>query len=79
MDDVMAKTIAFKAMRIISPAGLKAGRYIYWDIWRNQLIDLAADELEIAVDERTRQQIEKELKQAWQNLLDSRLETTFLD
>lgn len=64
MDDSTVKTIAFKAMMVISPAGLKAGRYIYWDSLRNELIDLSARELGLLVDEQTRQQIEKELKQA---------------
>ncbi|BAY14219.1 hypothetical protein [Calothrix sp. NIES-2098] len=71
MEDTVqtAKNIAFEFLKLMSPAGLKAGRYIYVDYWRNQLIEYAAQRLGIEVDDMLRSSVEQELKQAWQNIL----------
>lgn len=72
MEDTVqtAKNIAFEFLKLMSPAGMKAGRYIYVDTWRNQLIDYAAQRLGLGVvDEALRSLIEHELKQAWQNII----------
>jgi len=72
MEDTVqtAKNIAFEFLKLMSPAGMKAGRYIYVDTWRNQLIDYAAQRLGFEnVDEALRTRVENELKQAWQNIM----------
>ncbi len=66
-----AKNIAFEFLKLMSPVGTKIGRYIYINFWRNQLVDYAAKRLRIeVVDEPLRQQVEQELKLAWQNILE---------
>ncbi len=65
----VAKYIAFRFLKYLSPCGMKAGRYIYVDLWRNQLIDYMAEELDIEVSNDLRSTVEQELKQAWQNIL----------
>ena len=72
MEDTVqtAKNIAFEFLKLMSPAGVKAGRYIYVDYWRNQLIDYAAQRLgHVCVDEALRSCVEHELKQGWQNII----------
>ena len=64
--------IAFKVLKYLAPFGDNAGRYIYVDIWRNQLIDDAAKKLEIEVTEDLRSLVEIDLKNAWQRILELR-------
>ncbi len=70
--DKLANNIAFKVLKYLAPFGDNAGRYIYVDIWRNELIDDTARKLEIEVTEDLRSLVETELKNAWQRILDLR-------
>lgn len=63
---IAAKDIAFDVLKYLSPAGFKAGRYIYVNAWRNELIDMSSQKLGIEIDDTLRQAVERELKQAWQ-------------
>ncbi|PAX59800.1 hypothetical protein [Brunnivagina elsteri] len=49
-----AKNIAFKILKYLAPFGDKAGRYIYIDSCRNDLIYDAAQKLEIEVTDDLR-------------------------
>jgi hypothetical protein len=70
--DELANNIAFKVLKYLAPFGDNAGRYIYVDIWRNQLINDAAGKLEIEITEDLRLIIETQLKNAWQKILELR-------
>lgn len=72
MDEKTLKQIVFNVMIQLAPCGEKAGRYLYIDSWRNELIDLVAKEMGLNVNESDRLNLEKELKNSWQRLLDSR-------
>ncbi|MBW4511714.1 MAG: hypothetical protein KME64_35205 [Scytonematopsis contorta HA4267-MV1] len=64
-----ANNIALKVMQSIAGFGDKAGRFIYMDVWRNELIDNAAQKLDIEVTPELRLFIETKLKEAWQRIL----------
>jgi hypothetical protein len=64
-----ANNIALKVMQSIAAFGDKAGRFVYVDYWRNQLIDSAAQKLDIEVTPELRLLIETKLKEAWQRIL----------
>lgn len=70
--DELAKNIVFKVLKYLAPFGDNAGRYIYVDIWRNELVDDAAQKLEIEVTEDLRSLVETQLKNAWQRILELR-------
>ncbi|MEA5595752.1 hypothetical protein [Rivularia sp. UHCC 0363] len=70
--DELANNIAFKVLKYLKPFGDNAGRYIYVNIWRNQLINEEAQKLEIEVTEDLRLIVETKLKNAWQRILESR-------
>lgn len=61
--------IVLNILKYLAPFGDKAGRYIYVDFWRNELIDNAAQKLFIEVTSDLRVSIETELKSAWQKIL----------
>ncbi|MBD1836641.1 hypothetical protein [Coleofasciculus sp. FACHB-501] len=67
--EITAKDIAFDVLKQVAIAGMKAGRYIYVDTWRNQLIDISSQKLGVEVNNSLRQEVEQELKQAWQVIL----------
>lgn len=67
--EITAKDIAFDVLKQVAITGMKAGRYIYVDIWRNQLIDISSQKLGVKIDNSLRQEVERELKQAWQVIL----------
>ncbi|MCG6135154.1 MAG: hypothetical protein MET45_10885 [Nostoc sp. LLA-1] len=67
-----AKNIAFNVLKYLAPSGDKAGRYIYVDFWRNELVNYIAQKLEIEVTDDLRLIVETELKSAWQNILELR-------
>ncbi len=60
-----AASITFNILKYLTPFGDKAGRFIYVDFWRNELIDDAAQKLEIKVTGDLRLIVETELKTAW--------------
>ncbi|NJO64890.1 MAG: hypothetical protein HC836_44260 [Richelia sp. RM2_1_2] len=70
--DELANKIAFKILKYLAPFGDNAGRYIYVDIWRDELINDAAGKLEVKVTEDLRSRVETKLKSAWQNILELR-------
>jgi hypothetical protein len=61
--------ITLNVLKCLAPFGDKAGRFIYVDFWRNELIDNAAQKLFIEVTSDLRVSIETELKSAWQKIL----------
>ncbi len=67
--EITAKDIAFDVLKQVAITGMKAGRYIYVDTWRNDLIDISSQRLNDKVNDSLRQEVEKELKQAWQVIL----------
>jgi hypothetical protein len=67
-----AASITFDILSYLAPFADKAGRFIYVDFWRNELIDDAAQKLSIEVTGDLRVSIETELKSAWQEILAER-------
>ena len=67
-----AASIALNLLKYLAPFGDKAGRFIYVDFWRNELIDDTAQKLEIEVTDDLRLIVETELKSAWQEILAER-------
>lgn len=67
-----AYNIALKVLKYLASFGDNAGRYIYTTIWRNQLINDAAQQLEIDVTKDLRLAVETKLKNAWQRILELR-------
>jgi hypothetical protein len=67
-----AKNIAFNVLKYFAPFGDKAGRFIYVNTWRNELVNYIAQKLEIEVTDDLRLIVETELKSAWQNILELR-------
>ncbi|NJN11867.1 MAG: hypothetical protein HC815_29435 [Richelia sp. RM1_1_1] len=70
--DELTNNIAFKVLKYLAPFGDNAGRYIYVDVWRNELINEESQKLEIEVTEDLRLIVETKLKSAWQRILESR-------
>jgi hypothetical protein len=67
-----AASIALNFLKYLAPFGDKAGRFIYVDFWRNELIDDTAQKLGIEVTDDLRLVIETELKSAWHLILAER-------
>ena len=67
-----AASITFNILKYLAPFGDRAGRFIYVDFWRNELIDDAAQKLSIEVTGDLRLIVETELKSAWQEILAER-------
>jgi hypothetical protein len=67
-----AANITFNILKYLAPFGDKAGRFIYVDFWRNELINNVAQKLSIEVTGDLRLIIETELKSAWQEILAER-------
>jgi hypothetical protein len=59
-----AASIALNFLKYLAPFGDKAGRFIYVDFWRNELIDDIAQKLDVEVTGDLRVSIETELKSA---------------
>jgi hypothetical protein len=63
---------ALNLLKNLAPFGDKAGRFIYVDFWRNELIDDTAQKLNIEVTDDLRLIVETELKSAWHLILAER-------